>query len=307
MISNSRETDAQAIRTAMKGWGTDEGTLIKLTTSRSNAERMKIREAYTSSFGRDIIEDLDDEISGHLKDAMIGLWRSPVEFDAAEIYKAVKGAGTNEDSLNEIIGSRSNYRIMEIKKSFQKIYGEDLDERIKGETSGHYENLLISMLQGKRDESTNINTSQIQQDVVDLYNAGENKWGTDESIFNRIFVLRSPTHLYHLNLKYQEKYGKDLLAVVDSEFSGKLKVLLKTILHAHINPADYFAERIYGACKGWGTDDSALLRAIITIDEAFLSQVKKIYPTKYNMTLEDQIRGETSGEYQSLLLEVIKN
>ena len=307
MISNSREADAQALRTAMKGWGTDEGTLIKLTASRSSAERMKIREAYTSSFGRDLIQDLDGELSGHLKDAMIGLWRSPIEFDAAEIYRACKGMGTNEDTLNEIIGSRSNYRLLEIKKVYQKMYGEDLDQRIKGETSGHYEKLLISILQGKRDESSNVNSSQVQQDVVDLYNAGENKWGTDESIFNRIFALRSPTHLYQLNLKYLESHGKDLLAVVDSEFSGNLKNLLKTILHAHINPADYFADRIYTACKGWGTNDHSLIRAIITIDEAFLSQVKTIYPTKYKMTLEDQIRGETSGDYQTLLLEVVKN
>jgi hypothetical protein len=307
MIGNSRESDAQTLRTAMKGWGTDEGTLIKLTTSRSNAERMKIREAYSSCFGRDLIEDLEGELSGHLKFALVNLWRSPVEFDASEIYRAVKGMGTNEDTLNEILGSRSNYRLSEIKKTYQKMFGEDLEDRIKGETSGHYEKLLISMLQAKRDESSNINTSQVQQDVVDLYNAGENKWGTDESIFNRIFVMRSPTHLYHLNLKYQESYGKDLLTVVDGEFSGNLKALLRTILHAHINPADYFADRIYTACKGWGTNDQNLIRAIITIDEAFLSQVKTIYPTKYKMTLEDQIRGETSGEYQTLLLEVIKN
>ena len=97
------------------------------------------------------------------------------------------------------------------------------------------------------------------------------------------------------------------MSVVDSEFSGNLKVLLHTILHAHINPADYFAHRIYLACKGWGTNDRALIRALITIDEAFLAEVKTIYPTKYKMTLEDQIKGETSGDYQTLLLEVIKS
>lgn len=307
MIDSSLEADAQALRTAMKGWGTDESALIRLTTSRTNAQRMKIRQAFATAFGRDLLKDLDSELSGHLKEAMLAMWRSPIEFDAIEIFYAVKGMGTNEDVLNEIIGSRSNYRLTELKKVYKNLFGEDLDERIRGETSGHYEKLLISLLQAKRDESKEPNQTQIEQDVNDLFNAGENKWGTDEDIFNRIFALRSPTHLYFMNKHYQSKFGKDLLAVIDSEFSGNLKLLLQTILHAHISPADYFAHRIYSACKGWGTNDRALIRVIITIDEAFLAEVKNLYPSKYKMTLEDQIRGETSGDYQTLLLEIIKN
>ncbi len=307
MITNSLESDAQALRTAMKGWGTDEAALIRFTGSRSNAQRMKIRDAYCTAFGRDLIEDLESELTGHLQQAVVGLWRSPVEFDCAEIYLAVKGSGTNEDTLNEILGSRSNFRLTEIKKKYKEMYGEDLEERIKGETSGHYEKIMVSLLQCKRDESSNVDNSKVEKDVTDLYNAGEGKWGTDEDIFNRIFALRSPKHLFLVNNMYKSAHGKDLLEVVEGEFSGNLKVLLKSILHAHINPADFFADRIYLACKGWGTNDQALIRALVTIDEAFLAEVKKIYPQKYGMTLEDQIKGETSGDYQSMLLEVIKN
>jgi annexin A7/11 len=268
---------------------------------------MKIRDAYSTAFGRDLIEDLDSEVSGHLKQLIVGLWRSPVEYDCAEIYLAVKGAGTNEDTLNEIIGSRSNFRLIEIKKKYKEMYSEDLEDRIKGECSGHYEKLMISLLQCKRDETNNVNKAQIEKDVVDLYNAGEGKWGTDEDIFNRIFVLRSATHLYHVNNLYQSTYGKSLLQVIDSEFSGNLKVLLKTVLHSHVNPADYFSDRIYLACKGLGTNDSVLIRTLITIDEAFLADIKKIYVTKYKMTLEQQIKDETSGDYKNMLLELAKS
>ena len=307
MISTSVEADAQALRTAMKGWGTDEAAVIKITGNRSNAQRLKIREAFKSSLGRDLIADLESELSGDFKNLVIGMWRSPVEFDAIEIYKACKGFGTNEDTLNEILGSRSNFRIQQTKKMYQELYGEDLETRIKGETSGHYEKLLISLLQCKRDETNNVNKVQIEKDVVDLYNSGEAKWGTDEDIFNRVFALRSATHLFHVNNLYQSSYGKNLLQVVDSEFSGNLKVLLKTILHSHINPSDYFAERIYLACKGWGTNDAVLIRTLITIDEAFLSDIKKLYVTKYQMSLEDQIKDETSGDYKDMLLELVKS
>jgi hypothetical protein len=307
MIGTSVETDVQALRKAMQGWGTDEGALIKLTGNRTNAQRLKIREGYRATYGRDLIDDLDGELSGDLKKVIMGMWRSPVEFDVIEIYNAVKGLGTNEDTLNEIFGSRSNFRLNQIKQLYQKTYNENLEERIVGETSGHYQKLLIALLQCKRDETNNVNKSVIEKDVLDIYNAGEAKWGTDEEIFNRIFASRSSTHLYHMNNLYQSTYGKNLLQVIDSEFSGDLKVLLKTILHSHVNPADYFADRVYYACKGWGTNDSVLIRTLITIDEAFLSEVKKIYVTKFNMTLEDQIKDETSGDYKSMLLEMIKS
>jgi hypothetical protein len=307
MIGTSVDTDVQALRKAMQGWGTDEAALIKITGNRTNAQRMKIREAYRATYGRDLMSDLDGELSGDLKKVIIGMWRSPVEFDVIEIYNAVKGWGTNEDTLNEIFGSRSNFRLNQVKQLYQTMYGENLEQRIVGETSGDYQKLLIALLQCKRDETNNVNRPQIEKDVLDLYNAGEAKWGTDEDIFVRIFAMRSATHLYHVNNLYQSTYGKNLLQVIDSEFSGNLKILLKTILHSHVNPADYFTDRVYYACKGFGTNDSVLIRTLITIDEAFLSEVKKIYVTKFKMTLEDQIKDETSGDYKAMLLEMVKS
>jgi hypothetical protein len=46
---------------------------------------------------------------------------------------------------------------------------------------------------------------------------------------------------------------------------------------------------------------------LIVIDEAFLGEVKNIYKQKYGMTLEAQIKDETSGDYKKMLLELVKN
>ncbi len=105
---------------------------------------------------------------------------------------------------------------------------------------------------------------------------------------------------------YFAKYKKTLFDVFESEFSGDIKVLIKTILHSHIDPADYFAERIYKACKGWGTNDNVLIRCLITMDEVFIHEIKKIYVKKYGMTLFQQISDETSGDYKKLLLNIIE-
>lgn len=138
--------DAKSLREAIKGLGTDEDTIIQITGTRSNKDRQGIRLAYKSAYGRDLLEDFRDDLSGDILKVIVGMYMSPVEYDVSEIYDAVKGIGTDEDVLSEIIGSRSNFRLREIKKFYKEKYGESLDERIEDETGGDYKTLLSKEL-----------------------------------------------------------------------------------------------------------------------------------------------------------------
>ena len=304
-MNSNYENDAQTLRNAMVGSGTDEQAIITLTATRNNAQRQEIRKAYKACFGRDLIADLKDDLGGNFLKVVYSMYLSPVEYDTTELRKAMEGMGTDEDTVSEVIGSRSNYRLNEIKALYKLMYNEDLEKRIQSETSGDYRALLVSLLQCKRDETNNLDANQVAKDVDDLYKAGEGKWGTDEEVFNRIFVMRSSVHLREVNSLYQKQRGKNLLDVVDSEFSGDVKTLLKTVLHSHINPADYYAHRIYKACKGMGTNDKVLIRSLVVMDEVYLPEIKKIYQTKFGMTLRDQIADECSGDYKSMLLALV--
>ena len=301
------EADAVALQTAMTGWGADDAAIMTITSKRKNYERQHIRAAYKTSFGRDLIEDLEEKLGGNFKLTVVSCFMTPVEYDVNELYLAFKGWGTNKDAVSEIIGSRNNRRLQEIKDLYKEKHGESLEHKVKDKLSGDYERLLISLLQCNRDETNSVNHSEVAQDVKALYSAGEGRWGTDEATFNRIFATRSPAHLACINQHYNKVHGKNLMQVVESEFSGDEKVLLKTILHAHIDPVDYFAERIYLACKGLGTNDKVLVRSIITTDESLLKDIKKLYVDKYKISLEDQIIDETSGDYKQMLLDLVAN
>ncbi len=300
------ENEAVALREAMKGGGTDEDTIIRITGNCTVDQRQEIREAYKSAFGRCLLEDVDDELSSDFKKVVHSMFLSPIEFDVEHIRKAVEGGGTDEDVLTEVIGSRSNYRLTQIKEMYQEKFGETLESRIKEECSKDYRNLVISLLQCNRSEETDVDDDAVETDANALYKAGEGKWGTDEDTFNRIFALRSPTHLQAVNKLYTEKHGNDLMNAVEDEFSGDIKVLLKTVIHSHIAPADYFKVRVRKACEGWGTDDSQLIRALVTCDEILLGPLKALYLESYGKTLRDEIESETSGYYQKILLELIK-
>ena len=152
------QQDAEALRKAMKGFGTDEAALIKICANRTNSQRQQIKAAYKATFGRDLIADLKSELHGKFEDAMIALFAEPIEYDVDELRAAMKGLGTNEDTLIEIIASRPPNVLMAIKNKYQEKYNRDLETDVKKETSGTLQHLLISLLQGNR--STNPHPDQ---------------------------------------------------------------------------------------------------------------------------------------------------
>ena len=159
-----------------EGAGTDENAIIKLVANRTNAQRQKIKLFYKSSYGRDLVEDLKKELSGNFEDAVIALFYDPVEYDCYQLRKAMKGLGTDEDTLIEIIATRPNWMIKAINKKYQEMYKKNLQKDVESETSGTFKRLLVSLLQGNRSENTHPNQEERTKNAKELYEAGEKNW-----------------------------------------------------------------------------------------------------------------------------------
>lgn len=54
--------------------------------------------------------------------------------------------------------------------------------------------------------------------------------------------------------------------------------------------------------KGMGTDDSTLIRVIVTRAEIDMLYIKAEYEKKYGKSLNDAVHSETSGHYRTFLL-----
>jgi len=58
--------------------------------------------------------------------------------------------------------------------------------------------------------------------------------------------------------------------------------------------------------SGIGTNDEKLIRLVVRFRAPyFIEPIKEAYKTKYGKTLGKRIKGETSGDYQKLLLACI--
>uniref|UniRef100_A0A9J8BGZ5 Annexin n=2 Tax=Cyprinus carpio TaxID=7962 RepID=A0A9J8BGZ5_CYPCA len=275
--------DVEVLRKAMKGFGTDENAIIELLGSRSNKQRVPLKAAYKTTYGKDLVSDLKSELRGNFEDLVLAMLKTPTHFDASELREAISGAGTDEACLIEILSSRSNAEIQEITKIYKAEYGKSLEDAISGDTSGHFRRLLVSLSQGNRDERATVDISMAKQDAQKLYAAGEKKVGTDESQFNAILCARSKPHLRQVFHEYQQMCGKDIEKSICGEMSGNVES---------------------GMVAGAGTKDRTLIRIMVSRSEVDMLDIRQEYLRLYGKSLYTAISGDTSGDYKKLLLKL---
>ena len=299
------EEDCKLLREAVHGFGTDNRAIINIIINRNRAQRQEIRRTYKACFGKDLIKRLKEDTSGNFKQIISAMFMSPAEYDAYCLYKAMKGLGTDEGVLIEIIGTRNNQQLREIQDIFEKEYKSSLEKWVKGDTSGNFKLLLIALLQCNRSNNTNPDFNACQADAQALFNAGEGRWGTDEATFIRIFANRSAAEMHCINQCYLKLRGKGLLKAIDKEFSGDIRKLLQTVVGGLLDPPGYFATRIREAVKGLGTNDAKLVRVIVSRYEIDLGYIKDAYQKIYHRDMLHDVRDDTSGYYRDVLTGLI--
>ncbi|KAJ1066556.1 hypothetical protein K5549_019322, partial [Capra hircus] len=300
------DPDAETLYKAMKGIGTNEQAIIDVLTKRSNAQRQQIAKSFKAQFGKDLIETLKSELSGKFERLIIALMYPPYRYEAKELYDAMKGIGTKEGVIIEILASRTKNQLQEIMKAYEEDYGSNLEEDIKADTSGYLERILVCLLQGSRDDlSGYVDPGLALQDAQDLYAAGEKICGTDEMKFITILCTRSATHLLRVFEEYEKIANKSIEDSIKSETHGSLEEAMLTVVKCTRNLHSYFAERLYFAMKGAGTLDGTLIRNIVSRSEIDLNLIKNQFKKMYGKTLSSMIMEDTSGDYKNALLNLV--
>ena len=155
----------------------NEDEITKITLNHTNAQRVKLREDYQAKYSRDLIKDLESNFSKEFKDCLVGLYKSPAEFDADLLYNAMKGAGSDKEVMTEVVCFRSPEEFEAIKAKFQEKYGKDLISEIKDECSGDYRKIILALLDNKRVPNSNPDLENCTKIAKELYDAGEGKIG----------------------------------------------------------------------------------------------------------------------------------
>uniref|UniRef100_A0ABI7Z9E6 Annexin n=1 Tax=Felis catus TaxID=9685 RepID=A0ABI7Z9E6_FELCA len=265
--------------------GTDEETLISILTERTNAQRQLIVQAYQAAYGKELKDDLKGDLSGHFKELMVALVTPPAMFDAKQLKKSMKGVGTSEHALIEILTTRTSRQMKEISQAYYTVYKKSLGDDISSETSGDFRKALLTLA-----------------DI--LYNAGENRWGTDEDKFTEILCLRSFPQLKLTFDEYRNISQKDIEDSIKGELSGHFEDLLLAIVRCARSMPAFLAERLHQALKGVGTDEFTLNRIMVSRSEIDLLDIRAEFKKHYGYSLYSAIKSDTSGNYEITLLKI---
>lgn len=292
--------DAEVLQKAMKGLGTDEDAILQLLTARSNGQRQEIKTTYKTLFGKDLVDDLKGELGGKFETLIVALMTPPITYDVTSLRNAIKGAGTDEKVLVEILASRTPRQVKDIVAAYRQEYDDDLEEDICGDTSGHFKRLLVILLQANK--QTGIQEGNIESDAQVLFKAGEQKFGTDEQSFVTILGNRSPEHLRKVFDAYMKMSGYEMEESITRETSGALRDLLLAVVKCARSVPGYFAETLYRAMKGAGTDDNTLIRVMASRSEVDMLDIRSEFRRKFACSLFSMIKGDTGGDYRKALL-----
>ncbi|XP_010626703.1 annexin A3 isoform X2 [Fukomys damarensis] len=264
--SFSPSVDAEAIRKAIRGIGTDEERLVSILTERSNVQRQLIVKEYQAAYE--------------------------------------KGTGTDEDALIELLTTRTSRQMKEVSQAYYTIYKKSLGDAISSETSGDFRKALLTLADGRRDESLKVDEHLAKKDAQILYNAGENKWGTDEDKFTEILCLRSFPQLKLTFDEYRNISQKDIEESIKGELSGHFEDLLLAIVHCVRNTPAFLAGRLHRSLKGAGTDEFTLNRIMVSRSEIDLLDIRYEFKKHYGYSLYSAIKSDTSGDYENALSKI---
>jgi len=325
------DAKAHAIRLqdAMKGLGSDKDVIVHVSGSRTFEQRRMIRREYEridEHEKRNLIQDFKSNLSGDFQNLVVPLYMEKGEFDAHLMEQAMRGVGTDTNLLNEILCTRTNDEIMDLKSAW-KLWIDSkqrLEDRVSEETKkffgiSHYHNLCLKLLEAYRAQPAAVDDKSVHEDAEELHrllieresrsSSTSTTYDSDlaDRKFLEIFTARSWPHIRSLAGEFQNISQKWTLdGAIGHQFGETSNVTqaLRVILKFSMQPYDFWAEKLRDAMKGIGTNDSKVIRIVVSRSEIDMANIVQVFGERYGegKTLKNWIEDKCSGAYAKLLL-----
>jgi annexin A7/11 len=301
---------AMAIRDSMKGFGTNEKKLIEAIVAVPDAPHMlKLRHTYDDRFRRSILSDIESETSGYFREGLMALCRGPLLQDAYQVDRAIRGIGTKEALLNDVVLGRSNADLNAIKACYAAVYKKDMAKEIREDLSLKTERLFDYVLEARRaEESAPVPPNEVEHNVDRIQQCTDGtKFGTNQDVVCQIMAHSSSGMIRAINLRYQAKFRRTLDDIFKSHFSGHMKDALRLMAARAVDPIKADADQLEASMKGPGTKDEQLVTRLVKAhwDKRHFQQVKIAYRKFHGRELEARVAGETSGDYKRLMTALV--
>jgi len=305
----------EALEAPKKKRGEQVGEILSQLTE---SQRTAVREAFVGPKNQSLQSALEDNFSGDLLLVLSELCRSSAYNDAEWIEKSRNKLNINTSVINEILMSRTNTQLAEIKQAYKERFGRDLLESLlqSFNDTGSYGSLLKLVLTEdarilrKELNPKDLKEKKIRDDAKLLYHILE----TTKGKLNKLKVIemlchRSWFHIAILCKEYGKKSKYDLKTMIERKFGKNSKSgdALQKIIDVSRNRHSFFAQLLFQSMKGMSTDDSILIRVIVGRSCIDLGEIAAEFSQKYGngKTLLQFIKSNArKGTYRNILLRI---
>jgi len=305
----SATEDAENIRKAVQGWGTDEKALIEILGHRTAAQRAEIAVAYEGLYNEPIIDRLHSELSGDFRSAMM-LWTvDPAARDAKLAHKAMKKQGERYVwVLIEVACASAPDHLVAVRKAYREAYSASLEEDVAAcplYKDPLLKQFLVRLVSSYRYSGELVDDELARAEAAELHDAVVARKQPLHGDVVRVVSSRSKAQLKATFERYRLDHGKAVDEVLEERRSDQLAAVLKTAVWCLTSPEKHFAEVIRSSIVGLGTDEESLTRAIVSRAEIDMKKVKEEYRARYRTTVTSDVNGDTSGYYNVILLTLV--
>lgn len=211
----------------------------------------------------------------------------------------MKGLGTDEHAIIDILTNRSNKQRQTIMEVYNAEFDRDLIDDLRGELGGNFEEVIIALMRPMEDFM-----------CKELHKAMEGM-GTDEGTLVEILCSKSNEEIIEICQWYEDRYDRPLAEHMCSETSGHFRRLLTMIVTGTRDPigtidpekAKTDADALYAAGEAkLGTDEEVFNKIFAHSSFAQLRLVFDEYKELSGMTIEQAIKHEMDGSLHDAML-----
>ena len=210
--------------------------------------------------------------------------------------------GKDENALIDITINNTNAQRVKLRDDYKAKFGRDLLDDFKNNFKSEF-----------LDTVTGVFKTPAEYDADLLYTAMKGI-GSDKDVITEVLCFRDQKRINEIKAKFQEKYGKDLVAEIKSETSGDYQKIVLQLLEggrqenaqADLQKCSGIADELYKAGEDkLGTDEATFIKYFTSLSPAELLLVCKEYHKKYKKNMVDVISSEFDGNVKKLLTVIL--
>lgn len=291
MLERGTISDADILRAAMRGIGTDKDAIFRTLEGKTPEQLEEMQYQYREYYERDLPRDLKKELRGSDEAKALALLKHGTLTPADKLHIAMEGWGTNFKAICEVFEGTTAEERTQIILEYSQEYGS-LNDDLKSELNKTQWAEIQSLMEHG------------ELSLAETLNRHMRGLGTDEEGILTALNGQSLNDITEAKSEYRSRYKRSLEAHIQSELSGrdleKAKILLKQGSYDTLQDLHYLTvER--------KVDTAALFEALEQVPEHERGTLNQDFHDKYGSTLSTRLRSKLKGSNEVKALYLLES